>query len=173
MTLAIAILLFVTLQRLAELVIAQRNTERLLNRGAVEKSPEHYLVIVVLHASWLVGLWWFAPGQDVNVVLLGVFGILQALRIWVLVTLGDRWTTRIIVLPGEKRITHGPFRFISHPNYAVVVAEIAVLPLVFGLVTFAVVFSLLNAAILVLRIKAENAALSDAESGGMQAASST
>ena len=76
-----------------------------------------------------------------------------------LATLGERWTTKIVVLPGAERITSGPFRFLNHPNYAVVIGEIAVLPLTFGLWWFALIFSLLNAAVLFIRIRAESEAL--------------
>jgi methyltransferase len=95
--------------------------------------------------------------------LLGVFILLQGMRIWVLVTLGRRWTTRIIVLPGAPLVTNGPFRFIRHPNYCVVVGEIAVLPLVFGLTWIAAIWSILNAAMLWVRIRSEAGALYDIE----------
>jgi methyltransferase len=88
-----------------------------------------------------------------------VFLLLQLLRVWILATLGTRWTTRILVLPGASLVQRGPYRFLAHPNYAVVVGEIAVLPLAFGLICYALVFSLLNAAVLTIRIRAENAAL--------------
>ena len=81
------------------------------------------------------------------------------MRAWVLITLGPRWTTRIIVLPGERLVSGGPYRFINHPNYWVVIGEIAVLPLVFGLWKIALVFTLLNAAVLTVRIREENRAL--------------
>jgi methyltransferase len=103
-------------------------------------------------------LWW-APGRDINFALLAVFALLQLGRVWVIATLGPRWTTRIIVLPGAPLVRSGPYRFVRHPNYWIVTAEIAVLPLVFGLVELALVFSLLNVAILFVRIRAENKAL--------------
>jgi len=159
MTLAILILGFVTLQRLGELVLAQRNTRRLLAQGAVETGAAHYPLIVALHAAWLAGLWLLAWNLPVNLAWLGVFVVLQLLRVWVIATLGPRWTTRIITLPGASLVRRGPYRFVSHPNYLVVAAEIAVLPLAFGMVAFAVLFSLLNAAVLWVRIRSENAAL--------------
>ena len=115
-----------------------------------------------MHAAWLLGLWWLAWDAPVNLFWLTIFVVLQALRIWVLMTLGERWTTKIIVLPGAEPVRTGPFRFLNHPNYAVVIGEIAVLPLTFGLWWFAVLFSVLNAAVLTIRIRAENAALADA-----------
>ena len=157
-----AILAFVTLQRLAELWLSSRNTGRLLQSGAREHAPGHYPLIVAVHTAWLAGLWWLGPGRPVNVPLLVLFGLLQLGRLWVLATLGPRWTTRIIVLPGAPLVRHGPFRFVSHPNYLVVIGEIALLPLVFGLWQFAILFSLLNAAVLAIRIRSENKALANA-----------
>lgn len=159
MTLAILILGFVTLQRLGELVLARRNTARLRARGAQEVGAAHYPLIVALHSAWLAGLWYLARDLPVSLVWMGVFVLLQAARVWVIATLGERWTTRIIVLPGAPLIASGPYRFVSHPNYCVVAAEIVVLPLVFGLVGYGLVFSVLNGLVLWLRIRAEGAAL--------------
>lgn len=159
MTFAILILLLVTLQRLSELWIARRNTDALMAKGAHEVASEHYPLIVVLHAAWLIGLWVFAYDQPVAVGWLALFVVLQMLRVWVLMTLGERWTTRIIVLPDAPLVDKGPFRFVSHPNYCVVIAEIFVLPMVFGLVWYALLFSALNAIVLTIRIRAENQAL--------------
>lgn len=156
---AIAILAFVTCQRIAELALSQRNTRRLLARGAYEVAPEHYPFLVLLHATWLAVLWFFGPGPPIHLVPLILFVLLQLARVWVIATLGDRWTTRIIILPGAPLVTSGPYRWVNHPNYLIVVGEIAVLPLVFGLPMVAIVFSLLNAAILAVRIRAENGAL--------------
>ncbi len=155
----IAILAFVTLQRLSELRIAKQNTARLLAAGAREHAPGHYPLIVAVHTFWLATLFWLAPGKPISWPFLILFVLLQLGRLWVLRTLGPRWTTRIIVLPGAPLVTGGPFRFVSHPNYLVVIGEIAVLPLVFGLWGVALVFSILNALVLTIRIRAENAAL--------------
>lgn len=156
---AFAILAFVTAQRLAELVYARRNEERLRARGAVEHAPEHYWLIVALHTAWLAGLWLTATGTAPNLFWLAAFAVLQALRLWVLVTLKERWTTRIIVLPDAPLIADGPYRFMRHPNYAIVTAEILVLPMMFGLYAYGVAFALANAGILAIRIRAENHAL--------------
>lgn len=156
---AIAILAFVTLQRVGELILARENTQRLLVLGAVEYSRAHYPLIVAVHSSWLMSLWWLAPGRPIHWPLLILFALFQLGRLWVIRTLGGRWTTRIIVLPGAPLITGGPFRFVSHPNYLIVIGEIAVLPLVFGLWELALLFSALNAVVLVIRIRAENRAL--------------
>ena len=141
MSLAIAVLAFVTLQRLAELAWARRNTARLLQKGAREHAPGHYPLIVAVHTGWIVGLWWFAWNREVNLYWLALFLVFQAGRVWALATLGERWTTRIIVLPGAPLVREGPYRFFPHPNYAVVVGEIFTLPAAFGLWIFALVFS--------------------------------
>ena len=156
---AVALLAFVTLQRLVELPVARANTVRLLAAGGQEVAPRHYPFIVALHASWLVTLWWLAPGRPIDTAFLILFFIAELGRVWVLRTLGPRWTTRIIVVPGEKLVARGPYRFVNHPNYLVVAAEIALLPLVFGLWQVALIFSVLNAALLAVRIRAENRAL--------------
>jgi methyltransferase len=156
---AIAVLAFVTVQRLGELVLAKRNTAKLLASGGYEIGAAHYPIIVAFHTAWILGLWWLAPAQSVNWYLIGVFAVLQALRVWVIATLGARWTTRIIRVPGETLVARGPFRFINHPNYAVVIAEIFVLPLAFGLVWYSIISGLINMTILAWRIRVENTAL--------------
>jgi len=160
-TSAVVLLFLVTLERLAELALARRNTRALLANGAFEAAPEHYPAIVLLHAAWLASLWLYGWDRPVNALWLGFFLALQALRVWTLATLGRRWTTRIIVVPGGSLVARGPYRFFAHPNYAVVVGEIAVLPLCLGLPWLALLFSIANAAILSIRIRAENAALRD------------
>ena len=157
--LAYAILALVTLQRLGELALAERNTRRLLAQGAYEVGRGHYPLIVAVHAGWLATLWFLGPGNPIHAVLLLLFVALQAARVWVIATLGGRWTTRIIVLPGAPLVRAGPYRWVDHPNYLIVVGEMALLPLVFGLPTVALLFSLLNAAALWVRIHAENKAL--------------
>lgn len=159
MTHAALLLALVTAERLAELWLARRNTRALLASGAVEVAPGHYPLIVLLHTLWLLGLWLIGWAHSLSWIWLVIFLALQVLRAWVLLTLGRRWTTRIIVLPGVPVVANGPYRFLSHPNYVVVICEIAVLPLCLGLPWYALVFSVANAAILTIRIRAENAAL--------------
>lgn len=159
---SIALLAFVTAQRLSELVIARRNTMALFARGAREIAPDHYPYMVALHTGWLGGLWMLAAGQPIQLFWFGLFMLLQVLRLWVLATLGPRWTTRIIILPGAPLVEGGPYRFFKHPNYMIVTGEIAALPLALGMPLYALVFSLLNAIILTIRIRAENAALKGA-----------
>jgi methyltransferase len=158
-TLNIIILALVTLQRVGELWLSNRNTRRLLGQGAREHAPGHHPLIVAVHALWLAALWWLAPVRPVDGFWLALFVLIELGRLWVLTTLGPRWTTRIIVLPDTPLVERGPYRFINHPNYWVVIGEIAVLPLVFGLWQVALIFSLLNAAILTVRIREENRAL--------------
>ena len=159
MSWTIAILAFVTLERLLELFVANRNTKRLLARGAREHGAGHYPIIVGVHALWLATLWVLAPGRGIDMFWLAMFVLLLLARFWIIATLGPRWTTRIIVHPDEPLVRSGPYRFLAHPNYWVVVGEIAVLPLVFGLPWVALVFTILNAAVLWFRIREENQAL--------------
>jgi methyltransferase len=159
MILSIVILALVTVQRLGELALSRRNTRRLLSRGATEFGAGHYPLMVALHAAWLVGLWVLAWDQPANLAWLALFVVLQALRVWVIASLGERWTTRIIVLPQAPLVRRGPYRLLPHPNYVVVAGEMLVLPLVFGLGLYGLVFFALNAAVLWVRIRAENTAL--------------
>ena len=160
MTPAVLLLGAVTAERLAELWLARRNTALLIAQGAREFAPGHYPAIVVLHALWLASLWLFGRAHPLNSIWLVIFLVLQVLRVWILMTLGSRWTTRIIVPPGGTLLSNGPYRFLSHPNYFVVVGEIAILPLCLGLPLVALVFSVGNVVILVIRVQSENAALS-------------
>jgi methyltransferase len=159
---AIAVLGFVTAERVAELALARWNTNRLLKQGAREEAAGHYPLIVALHVAWLGGLWLLAWNRPIHSLWLALFAVVQLLRFWVLATLRERWTTRILILPGAPLITTGPYRYLKHPNYVVVAAEIAILPLAFGLAWYALAFSILNAGVLYVRINAENTALGGA-----------
>ena len=108
---------------------------------------------------WLAALWWLARDRPIDGFWLALFILLELGRLWVLTTLGSRWTTRIIVTPHAPLVRRGPYRLVNHPNYWVVIGEIAVLPLVFGLWKIALVFTVLNAAVLTIRIRQENHAL--------------
>jgi methyltransferase len=157
---AYAILALVVVQRVRELWYASRNTRALKARGAIEYGRGHYPLIVLLHASWLTAI---AVGIRADPVVwalpLMFFVLLQALRVWVLATLGPYWTTRVITVPGAPLVNRGPYRFIRHPNYLIVIGEIALLPLVFGQVGNALVFSVLNGVLVAWRIRVEDAAL--------------
>ncbi len=156
----------VAAQRLLELRYSRRNERRLRARGAVERGAGHYPVMVAVHALWLVstlveGLlrgpeipaWWPAP--------LAAFLLVQPLRYWAILSLGENWNTRILVVPGRKLVKSGPYRYFPHPNYVVVVVEVLTLPLIFGAWVTALVFSILNAAFLYVRIRAEERALKE------------
>lgn len=152
----------VVLQRLGEMVYAGRNTRRLLAQGAQEAGAGHYPLIVGLHVAWLVSILLHVPPETpVSWPLLAVFLFLQALRAWVLVSLGRFWTTRIITLPGTPLVLDGPYRYVRHPNYMIVAAEIAVLPLVFGAWKIALVYSVFNLGLIGHRIRVENRALEE------------
>jgi methyltransferase len=155
-----AVLGLVLLQRAAELGFAAANTSRLRARGAAEFDARGYPWFVVLHGAWLASLVLLVPADTApSWPLLSLYAALQLGRLWVIATLGRRWTTRIIVLPGARLVESGPYRYLRHPNYAVVAAEIAVLPLAFGATAIALVFSAANAVLTARRIAIENRAL--------------
>ena len=156
----------VAVQRLAELSYSRRNERRLRARGAVEWGEGHYPAMVAIHTFWLVStlvegllrgpeipVWWSLP--------LAAFLIVQPLRFWAILSLGANWNTRILVVPGGKLVRSGPYRYFPHPNYIVVAVEILTFPLIFGAWITAIVFSLLNAALLFVRIRTENRALKE------------
>jgi methyltransferase len=159
--LAVAI---VAAQRLFELVLARRNERRARARGAIERGRGHYLLIVALHVLWLVSTlvesvlrgpelptFWPFP--------LALFLLVQPLRYWAVFSLGESWNTKVLVVPGAKPVRHGPYKYLNHPNYVVVVAEILTFPLIFGAWITALVFTVLNVAVLYVRITEENRAL--------------
>lgn len=159
-------LAYVVTARLVELVHARRNTRRLLAEGGEEHYPGHYPLFFAVHGGWIVALALFArPAEVPSPWLAALFALSQIVRLWVFVTLGRWWTTRIISAPHFPRISHGPYRFIRHPNYAVVVTEIALLPLLLGAPWVALIFSLANAALLSWRIRLENRVLARREGG--------
>lgn len=156
----------VAVQRLFELRYSRRNEARLRARGAVERGRGHYPAMVAIHVLWLIstlveGLlrgpeppaWWPIP--------LALFLLVQPLRYWVLLSLGENWNVRVLVVPGARLVRRGPYRLFPHPNYVVVAVEVLTLPLIFGAWTTALVFSLLNAAFLYVRIRTENRALEE------------
>ena len=150
----------VAIQRLAELALARRNTKRLLAIGGHEVGAAHYPLFILLHASWLIAPLVAIPWRsEPNWILIGIFIVLQALRVWVIGTLGPYWTTRIITLNDAPLVRRGPYRFARHPNYWIVAAEIAVLPLAFGVWSIALIWSAFNALLLRHRINVEEHAL--------------
>lgn len=165
----------VALQRLLELLLSRRNERRLRSRGALERGRGHYPFMVALHSLWLVSTlvegflrgpevpaWWPVPFV--------AFLLAQPLRYWAIASLGDRWNTKILVVPGEKLVRRGPYRFLRHPNYVVVAVEIFTFPLIFGAWVTAVVFSILNAALLFVRVRAEDRALAERAEGPVSSA---
>jgi methyltransferase len=162
------LLSFLVMQRLVELLLARSNTRRLRAAGAVEIGAGHYPLMILLHGSWLVALIVYGHDRDVNAYWLVAFVLLQAARVWVIGSLGRQWTTRVIVLPGRELAAVGPYRHVQHPNYIVVALEIAVVPLALGLPLVALIFSMLNAAMLAYRISVENRALAWASQAKIQ-----
>jgi methyltransferase len=156
---AIIVLAFLTAERLWEAGLGERNRGRMMVLGAVEHSPAHYWLILVFHAAWLATLWWSAPGRRVSAGLLGAAGLLQLARFWIVATLGPRWTTRILVLPQVPLVQSGPYRFLDHPNYALVAIEVPLLPCAFGLWTLATISGTINLVLLLVRVRAEDRAL--------------
>ncbi len=158
---------FLVLQRLVELAIARRNHRILAAEGAIEFGRRHYPALVALHAGWLLALLaTIEPKTPVSIPLLAVFVLLECGRVWVVTTLGSRWTTRIMVVPGGKRIRSGPYRYVNHPNYLIVCGEIAVVPLMFGAWVLALIASVLNLLALRTRVRVENKALAEVYGAG-------
>ena len=167
----------VALERLAELVVSKRNASWSFARGGVETGRRHYAVMVVLHTGLLVGalveVWVRRPPFDpvLGWSMLALVVASQALRWWCITTLGPRWNTRVIVVPGLPLVTGGPYRYLRHPNYVAVVVEGFALPLVHTATVTAAVFTVLNAVVLAVRVRVENDALRAA--GGEVAAPSS
>lgn len=168
------LLLFVTAQRLAELVIARRNTRRLLACGGYEIGQRHYPLLVALHSLWLLTLWlWWFNGRALWVPEAALaYILLQPLRLWVMASLGRFWTTRIIVVPDAALVRRGPYRYLPHPNYLIVVMEIALLPLALGSWPLALAFSVANLLVLRLRLQVEAASLGQRRRAAVQAGGS-
>jgi len=155
----------VALERLVELVISRRHERALRARGAVEAGASHYPLMVALHAALLAG----APAEvllldrpflpGLGWPMLALVAATMTLRYWVIATLGERWTTRVLVLPGTPLVAHGPYRWLRHPNYLAVSIEVFALPLVHTAWLTALVCGVANLAVLALRIRVENAAL--------------
>ncbi|HWA29631.1 MAG TPA: isoprenylcysteine carboxylmethyltransferase family protein [Rhizomicrobium sp.] len=157
---AYAIVAYVVIARLIEVAIAMRNTKALMAQGAVEHGAGHYPVIVALHVAWLVSLVAFLPRPfEMHWAWLAAFALLQILRVWTMASLGPWFTTRIVTLDTAPLVATGPYRFLRHPNYAIVIGEIVSLPLAFGETAVALVFLALNVAMLAWRIRVEDRAL--------------
>ena len=129
----LAVVVFFAVQRLSELALNRINAARLLARGGVKVSEPWYPLVIALHLAWLGGLAWLAWSRPMPLWWIAVFAVLQAARMWTVTSLGERWTTEIIVTPGEARLRRGPYRWLAHPNYVVVALEVALVPLALGL----------------------------------------
>ncbi len=150
----------VALQRGVELWYAARNTRRLLARGGREVASHQYPFFILLHGAWLLALVTFVPRDaSPNWWLLAVYALLQVARVWTVASLGPYWTTRIVTVPQAPLVRRGPYRLLRHPNYAIVALEVAILPLAFHAYAIAIVFTVLDAALLAWRIRIENGAL--------------
>lgn len=153
---------FLILLRLGELLLARRNERWLLQHGAVEYGKEHYRYIVILHVLFFVSLiteYVFTSTGYYSIPLLVLYFLLLAFKAWVIFSLGKFWNTKIFHISGCPLVKKGPYRFLKHPNYIVVIAEIALIPLIFHLYITAIIFSVLNAVMLYVRIREEDKAL--------------
>ncbi|MCU0427148.1 MAG: hypothetical protein MUF71_16140 [Candidatus Kapabacteria bacterium] len=169
--------LAIGIQRLLELRIAERNRLLALERGAKEFGAQHYYLFVILHTAWMLG--WLVEGwiqthqaqywtsEDIGRIILSVTSLMiviaaQGLRYWAIISLGEAWNTRILVVPGANRIRNGPYQYINHPNYVAVVMELAFVPLIVFAWKTAVIASIVNVLILlIIRIPQENKAMQD------------
>ena len=155
-----AVLAFVAAQRGVELWLSARNANRLKREGGVEVGQGHYPLFFLVHGAWFASLVFGVPTDAaLRIWALALFVLVQIGRVWVMVSLGRYWTTRVITLPGRPLVRRGPYRLIRHPNYAVVVAEIALVPMIASAWWIAVVFSVLNGLLLAQRVRVENRAL--------------
>ena len=162
----LAFLGLLALERGIELAVSARHARRLLARGGVETGQGHYRAMVVFHAAFLLAcaaeaVAWPSPPPGVAFLALAGALLAQGLRWWAIATLGERWSTRVIVLPGAAPVTGGPYRYLRHPNYLAVALEMALVPLAFGSWRSALFFSAGNAALLSVRIRSEERALGE------------
>jgi methyltransferase len=154
--------LLILLQRALEELYSQHNTRRLLIEGAMEEGRDFYAIVAATHLCWIAGLALLVPANaPVNPVPLAAFLALQPLRYWIIATLGRFWTHRIISLPEAPIVSNGPYRIVRHPNYALAIAETFVLPLAFGQLAYAVIFTALWTVVLHYKIQLEDAALAE------------
>lgn len=155
----------VAAERLVELIISERNRRAALARGGEEVGQGHYPVMVLLHTGILVAapleVWLLQRPFVLSMALAGtlLLAATMALRYWVIATLGRRWCTRVVGVPGTAPIASGPFRFLRHPNYLAVIVELAALPLIHAAWLTALLFGIANALLLRVRIGVEDAAL--------------
>ena len=155
-------IIFLITQRLLELMVSKRNEQWLIRKGAIEYGQKHYPAMIMLHTAFIISLiceYQMRKGQSFVPLLLALFMVLISVKFWVIATLGRYWNTKIYRIPGSVPIKKGIYKYVKHPNYVIVVCEIAIIPLIFHLYYTALVFTLLNAAMLQVRITEENKAL--------------
>lgn len=162
------ILCVVSVERSSEQWFADRNVAALKKAGAIETGAGHYPWLVGALGAWLLGIWILAWTGEINVWFTVLFFLSMALKLRVILTLGKRWTARIVTVPGEKLVDNGAYRFIKHPNYFFLMGEIIFLPLAFGLQWYAALFAVIIGGFLVVRIKEENQALDKVRSSTQQ-----
>ncbi|MDQ6757539.1 MAG: hypothetical protein M3004_11455 [Bacteroidota bacterium] len=148
---------FIIFLRLAELVVAKRNEQWARRRGAVEYGQGHYFLIVLLHTFFIISMIaeYLYKGGNFNLVMLIVFFMIIVVKVWVIASLGKYWNTKILRVPGAEFIKKGPYKLFRHPNYFIVICEIIIIPMVYDLYITAIIFSLLNAVMLTVRIRVE------------------
>lgn len=147
-------------QRLAELWLSRRNGKALLEAGGREIGRGHYPVMIAIHAAWLAAIFYLVPADaPIYWSLVAAYLLVQVGRVWVIRSLGRLWTTRVIEMPSTPLVRTGPYRWIKHPNYVVVALEVALLPLIFGAWEIALIFTVLNFAIIAWRLRLENASI--------------
>ena len=157
---ALALVLAVALERGSELLIARRNSARLLEAGGIEHATIQVPLFVILNIAWLLAMARLAwHGAALEGVFVALYGLLFLARMWVMTSLGRYWTVRVITVPGAPLVTRGPYRYLRHPNYLVVIGEIAILPLALGSWRAALIFSILNLALVAARVRVEERAL--------------
>jgi len=155
----IPFILFVITQRLSELYIARRNEKWLRSQGAVEYGKSHYPYIVALHTLFIISIiaeYILRPGLSMDYIFLLLFILLLAFKFWALSSLGKYWNTKIFRVPGSGPVKKGPYKLFKHPNYFIVICEIVIIPMVFHLYYTAIIFTVLNAIMLTVRIRVEN-----------------
>jgi len=155
----IIFILFVITQRLSELYIARGNEKWLRSQGAVEYGKEHYPFIVALHTLFIISIiveYILRGNTQINFVFLILFALLLLFKFWALSSLGKYWNTKIFRVPGAGPVKKGPYKLFKHPNYFIVICEIAIIPMVFHLYYTAIIFTVLNAVMLTVRIRVEN-----------------
>jgi methyltransferase len=158
LALLITCVALIALQRVLELLLSRRHERALRAKGAYERGAGHYPVIVGLHTGWLISmlLEGWMRGAELSI-------LWQALRYWAILSLGERWTTRVVILPGVSLVERGPYRHAQHPNYLAVALEIFSAPLIFGASFTALAFTVLNVGVLLLRIRTETRALREVD----------